>query len=82
MGSVSEAARKKVEGLHLPVRVDWNRPLTRVLILKTGERLRTLHEAAVAVGDLALQLRFVLGSDSLGHHDSAIMDGGDGERVG
>jgi hypothetical protein len=26
--------------------VDWNRPLTRVLILKTGERLRTLHDAA------------------------------------
>ena len=29
-----------------PVMVDWNRPLTRVLILKTGERLRTLHDAA------------------------------------
>ena len=26
--------------------VDWNRPLTRVLILKTDERLRTLHDAA------------------------------------
>jgi hypothetical protein len=26
--------------------VDWSRPLTRVLILKTGERLRTLHDAA------------------------------------
>jgi hypothetical protein len=26
--------------------VDWTRPLTRVLILKTGERLRTLHDAA------------------------------------
>ena len=26
--------------------VDWNRPLSRVLILKTGERLRTLHDAA------------------------------------
>ena len=24
---------------------DWSRPLTRVLILKTGERLRTLHDA-------------------------------------
>jgi hypothetical protein len=32
--------------LHLPVRVDWNRPLTRVLTLKSGERLRTLHDAA------------------------------------
>ena len=29
-----------------PVMVDWTRPLTRVLILKTGERLRTLHDAA------------------------------------
>jgi hypothetical protein len=45
-GVSREAARKKVEGLHLPVRVDWNRPLTRVLVLKTGERLRTLHDAA------------------------------------
>ena len=26
--------------------VDWTRPLTRTLILKTGERLRTLHDAA------------------------------------
>jgi len=26
--------------------VDWSRPLTRVLILKTGERLRTLPNAA------------------------------------
>jgi hypothetical protein len=26
--------------------VDWNQPLSRVLILKTGERLRTLHDAA------------------------------------
>jgi hypothetical protein len=26
--------------------MDWNRPRTRVLILKTGERLRTLHNAA------------------------------------
>ncbi len=26
--------------------VDWNHPLTRVLILKTGERLRTLYDAA------------------------------------
>ena len=26
--------------------VDWTRPLTRVLILKTGERLRTLHDGA------------------------------------
>jgi hypothetical protein len=26
--------------------VDWTRPLTRVLILKTGERLRTLHDPA------------------------------------
>jgi hypothetical protein len=25
--------------------VDWTRPLTRVLILKTGEHLRTLHDA-------------------------------------
>ena len=32
--------------------VDWNRPLTRVLILKMGERLRTLHDTAVAAGDL------------------------------
>ena len=29
-----------------PMTVDWNRPLSRVLILKTGERLRTLHNAA------------------------------------
>jgi hypothetical protein len=29
-----------------PVMVDWNRPLTRVLTLKSGERLRTLHDAA------------------------------------
>jgi hypothetical protein len=29
--------------------VDWSRPLTRVLILKTGERLRTLHDAASLV---------------------------------
>ena len=28
--------------------VDWSRPLTRVLILKTGERLRTLHDVAEA----------------------------------
>ena len=28
------------------VRLDWDQPLTRVLILKTGERLRTLHDAA------------------------------------
>jgi hypothetical protein len=26
--------------------VDWTRPLTHVLILKMGERLRTLHDAA------------------------------------
>jgi hypothetical protein len=26
--------------------VDWSRPLTRVLILKTDERLRTLHDTA------------------------------------
>jgi hypothetical protein len=26
--------------------VDWSRPLTRVLTLKSGERLRTLHDAA------------------------------------
>jgi hypothetical protein len=26
--------------------VDWTRPLTHVLILKTGERLRMLHDAA------------------------------------
>ena len=26
--------------------VDWNQPLSRVLILKAGERLRTLHDAA------------------------------------
>ena len=26
--------------------VDWSRPLTRVLVLKSGERLRTLHDAA------------------------------------
>jgi hypothetical protein len=26
--------------------VDWTWPLTHVLILKTGERLRTLHDAA------------------------------------
>ena len=26
--------------------VDWTRPLTRVPILKTGERLRMLHDAA------------------------------------
>ncbi len=26
--------------------VDWNQPLSRVLILKSGERLRTLHDAA------------------------------------
>jgi hypothetical protein len=26
--------------------VDWNRPLTRVLTLKSGEQLRTLHDAA------------------------------------
>ena len=25
--------------------VDWTRPLTRVLVLKTGERLCTLHDA-------------------------------------
>jgi hypothetical protein len=29
-----------------PVMVDWNRPLTRVLTLKSGEQLRTLHDAA------------------------------------
>jgi hypothetical protein len=29
--------------------VDWNRPLTRVLILKSGEQLRTLHDAASLV---------------------------------
>ena len=26
--------------------VDWTQPLTRTLILKSGERLRTLHDAA------------------------------------
>jgi hypothetical protein len=26
--------------------VDWNQPLTRTLILKSGERLKTLHDAA------------------------------------
>ena len=26
--------------------VDWNRPLTRTLTRKSGERLRTLHDAA------------------------------------
>jgi hypothetical protein len=26
--------------------VDWSRPLTRVLTLKSGEQLRTLHDAA------------------------------------
>ena len=26
--------------------VDWTRPLTRTLTLKTGERLTTLHDAA------------------------------------
>jgi hypothetical protein len=26
--------------------VDWTRPLTHVLILKTGERLHMLHDAA------------------------------------
>jgi hypothetical protein len=41
----------QVDGLD-PMTVDWNRPLTRVLILKTGERLRTLHDDAVAVGYL------------------------------
>ncbi len=29
--------------------VDWNRPLTRVLTLKSGEQLRTLHGAASLV---------------------------------
>jgi hypothetical protein len=29
--------------------VDWNRPLTRVLILKSGEQLRTLDDAASLV---------------------------------
>jgi hypothetical protein len=26
--------------------VDWSRPLTRTLALKSGEQLRTLHDAA------------------------------------
>jgi hypothetical protein len=26
--------------------VDWNRPLTRTLVLNSGERLGTLHDAA------------------------------------
>lgn len=29
--------------------VDWTRPLTRVLTVKSGERLRTLHDAAELV---------------------------------
>jgi len=35
-----------VEGLHLPIRVDWTQSLTRTLTVKSGERLRTLHDAA------------------------------------
>jgi hypothetical protein len=26
--------------------VDWNQPLTRTLVLKSGQRLTTLHDAA------------------------------------
>ena len=47
-----------------PVMVDWNRPLTRVLILKTGERLRTLHDAAELI---TRRLGSVTTSAPLGH---------------
>jgi hypothetical protein len=30
--------------------VDWSRPLTRTLALKSGEQLRTLHDAANLIG--------------------------------
>jgi hypothetical protein len=37
--------------------VDWTQPLSRVLILKTGERLRTLHDAAELISSPAASAR-------------------------
>ena len=49
--SATNPVRTRIVNPRLPfslsaMMVDWNRSLTRVLILKTGERLRTLHDAA------------------------------------